>query len=107
MAKHDSTLGWSELTVEGVEVHIVPGNHLTMLRKPNVQALAEQLKYASARNDRSRTKAGNCHHSLQGENQCRHCQRVAGLNLVEFRWGVRKRGLSINYDVKVFVPLPY
>jgi len=44
MAKHDSTLGWSELTVEGVEVHIVPGNHLTMLRKPNVQALAEQLK---------------------------------------------------------------
>jgi len=28
-------------TVEGVEVHIVPGNHLTMLRKPNVQALAE------------------------------------------------------------------
>jgi len=43
MAKHDSTLGWSELTVEGVEVHI-PGNHLTMLRKPNVQALAEQLK---------------------------------------------------------------
>jgi len=34
MAKHDSTLGWSELTVEGVEVHIVPGNHLTMLRNP-------------------------------------------------------------------------
>lgn len=43
-ADHDSTMGWSELTVEGVEVHIVPGNHLTMLRKPNVQALAEQLK---------------------------------------------------------------
>ncbi len=43
-ADHDSTMGWSELTVQGVEVHIVPGNHLTMLRNPNVQAFAEQLK---------------------------------------------------------------
>jgi len=42
MAKHDSTLGWSELTVEGVEVHIVPGNHLTMLRNPMFRHLLNQ-----------------------------------------------------------------
>jgi thioesterase domain-containing protein/acyl carrier protein len=42
-AKQDSTLGWSELAARGVEVHQVPGNHLTMLRKPHVQVLAKQL----------------------------------------------------------------
>ncbi|HEY9607900.1 hypothetical protein, partial [Allocoleopsis sp.] len=39
----DSTLGWSNLTGNNVEVHWVPGNHLTMLRKPHVQVLSEQL----------------------------------------------------------------
>jgi thioesterase domain-containing protein/acyl carrier protein len=38
------TLGWNELTSEGVDVHLVPGNHLTMLKIPNVQVLAKQLK---------------------------------------------------------------
>ncbi len=44
VASQDPTMGWSELAGSGVEVHVVSGNHLTMLRKPNVQALAEQLK---------------------------------------------------------------
>jgi thioesterase domain-containing protein len=40
----DSTLGWNQLaTLSGVQVHLIPGNHLTMLRKPHVQVLAEQL----------------------------------------------------------------
>ena len=39
------TLGWSELTTEQVEVIRVPGNHLTMLRKPCVEVLARQLKH--------------------------------------------------------------
>ncbi len=39
----DPTLGWSELTTEQVEVIKVPGNHLTMLRKPCVEVLARQL----------------------------------------------------------------
>lgn len=39
----DSTLGWSKLC-SVVEVNLVPGNHLTMLKKPHVQLLAEQLK---------------------------------------------------------------
>lgn len=41
----DSTLGWNQLaTLSGVQVHLIPGNHLTMLRKPHVQVLAEQLR---------------------------------------------------------------
>jgi thioesterase domain-containing protein len=43
-APEDLTLGLGELAGEGVDFHIVPGKHLTMLRKPNVQVLAEQLK---------------------------------------------------------------
>jgi amino acid adenylation domain-containing protein len=37
----DPTLGWSQLT--NVMLHSVPGNHLTMLKTPNVQALAKEL----------------------------------------------------------------
>jgi amino acid adenylation domain-containing protein len=44
IAHQDSTLGWSKLTGDNVEVHWVPGNHLTMLRKPHVQVLSEQLR---------------------------------------------------------------
>jgi thioesterase domain-containing protein len=43
-AHKDSTLGWSQLARGKVEVHQVPGNHLTMLKKPHVQVLAEQLR---------------------------------------------------------------
>jgi len=44
-AHRDSTMGWGELAVGGnVEVHRVPGNHLTTLRQPHVQVLAQQLK---------------------------------------------------------------
>jgi thioesterase domain-containing protein len=45
MSHQDPTLGWSELTTEKVEVIRVPGNHLTMLRKPCVEVLAQQLKH--------------------------------------------------------------
>ncbi|WP_377477713.1 MAG: amino acid adenylation domain-containing protein [Microcoleus anatoxicus] len=40
----DFTLGWNQLTTDKVEVIRVPGNHLTMLRTPYVQVLAQQLK---------------------------------------------------------------
>lgn len=43
-AVQDFTLGWSELTAAAVDVHQVPGNHFTMLRKPHVQILSEQLQ---------------------------------------------------------------
>jgi len=41
---HDLTLGWSQLATSGVQVHCIPGNHLTMLQKPHVQVLAEHLR---------------------------------------------------------------
>jgi amino acid adenylation domain-containing protein len=44
----DPTLGWNELAVDGVELHVVPGGHYTMLREPDVRSLAEQLRHAIA-----------------------------------------------------------
>ncbi len=40
----DPTMGWSELATGGVKVHQGSGNHLSMLKKPHVEGLAEQLK---------------------------------------------------------------
>ncbi|HEY9830742.1 MAG TPA: amino acid adenylation domain-containing protein [Stenomitos sp.] len=42
-ADQDSSLGWSQLAEGRVEIHQVCGNHLTMLRKPHVKVLANQL----------------------------------------------------------------
>ena len=39
----DPTLGWSDWADGGVDVQIVPGNHATMVYKPNVEILAEKL----------------------------------------------------------------
>ena len=44
IAKEDSSMGWHQLTVGGTEIYHIPGNHLTMLRKPHIQILATQLK---------------------------------------------------------------
>jgi thioesterase domain-containing protein len=39
----DATLGWSCSGFEEIEVHDVPGTHLTMMREPHVSVLAEKL----------------------------------------------------------------
>lgn len=39
----DLTLGWSDIARDGVVVHQVPGGHLSILRKPQVDRLIEQL----------------------------------------------------------------
>ena len=39
----DPALGWNDWAEEGVDVQIVPGNHATMVYKPNVETLAEKL----------------------------------------------------------------
>ncbi|MHC5863488.1 thioesterase domain-containing protein, partial [Nostoc sp.] len=44
IAKEDPSMGWDQLIVGGTEIHHIPGNHLTMLRKPHIQILAAQLK---------------------------------------------------------------
>jgi amino acid adenylation domain-containing protein len=39
----DPRLGWGPLAGLGVEIHHVPGNHVTMLAEPHVQTLGEKL----------------------------------------------------------------
>ncbi|MBD1900681.1 amino acid adenylation domain-containing protein [Trichocoleus sp. DQ-A3] len=43
-ANQDPSMGWGELAGGGVEIYNIPGNHLTMLKKPHVQVLTEQLR---------------------------------------------------------------
>ena len=40
----DPTLGWSRWAAGGVEVHVVPGNHATMVYEPHIEVLAEKLR---------------------------------------------------------------
>jgi amino acid adenylation domain-containing protein len=39
----DPTLGWGKLAAGGAEVHVVPGNHASMVYKPHVEVLAREL----------------------------------------------------------------
>jgi amino acid adenylation domain-containing protein len=40
----DPAKDWRNLAADGVEVHVVPGDHYTMLSEPSVQVMAEWLK---------------------------------------------------------------
>jgi amino acid adenylation domain-containing protein len=40
----DRTLGWGEWAAGGVDIHVVPGNHATMVYKPHVEVLADELQ---------------------------------------------------------------
>lgn len=40
----DAQLGWEKLATGGVEVHDVPGNHLSLMGEPDVQELAAKFK---------------------------------------------------------------
>jgi amino acid adenylation domain-containing protein len=40
----DPTLGWSEWAAGGADVHVVPGNHATMVYQPHVEVLADKLR---------------------------------------------------------------
>jgi thioesterase domain-containing protein len=39
----DPNADWSGLATGGVEIHEIPGNHLTILDKPNIELLAREL----------------------------------------------------------------
>jgi len=39
----DDLLGWGHLAAEGVAVHEVPGNHLVLMKEPNVRFVAKEL----------------------------------------------------------------
>jgi thioesterase domain-containing protein len=51
VAKHNSeefgdrTFGWGKLAEEKLDIQDVPGDHYTMLAKPNIEILAQQLKH--------------------------------------------------------------
>jgi thioesterase domain-containing protein len=45
----DPTLGWSRWTSGKMEVHVVPGNHASMVYKPHVEILAELMKTCLSR----------------------------------------------------------
>lgn len=36
-------LGWNKFSAQPVDIHLVPGDHITMLNEPHVQVLAQQL----------------------------------------------------------------
>ncbi|WP_292877333.1 non-ribosomal peptide synthetase [Nostoc sp. NMS1] len=40
----DPALGWNEFSSKTVEVHIVPGDHVTMMTQPHVLTLADRLQ---------------------------------------------------------------
>ncbi|QSJ17338.1 acyltransferase domain-containing protein [Nostoc sp. UHCC 0702] len=40
----DTAWGWGKFSAEPLEVHFIPGDHLTMLYEPHVQVIAEKLK---------------------------------------------------------------
>jgi thioesterase domain-containing protein len=54
----DSTLGWNELGGSNVRVHVVPGNHGSMMTEPMVRELAkaisEQLEACGSSNGSAR-----------------------------------------------------
>ncbi len=41
--KHDQTRGWSNLATGEIAVHQVPGNHISVMRRPHVQVLANAV----------------------------------------------------------------
>ena len=40
----EPALGWQQFSLQTVQVHLVPGRHLTLLRPPNIQKLAKTLQ---------------------------------------------------------------
>jgi thioesterase domain-containing protein len=43
-AREDPSLGWNDLTALPTEVHVVPGDHFSMLSPPAVRVLARELQ---------------------------------------------------------------
>ena len=43
-SSHDPEKGWGKLAAGGLDVRVVPGNHLGMLQEPHIRILAEQLR---------------------------------------------------------------
>ena len=40
---YDGRLSWNEMAAEGLEVHVVPGNHDTLFKEPHVRVVAQKM----------------------------------------------------------------
>jgi len=40
----DPSWGWQQVSTKPIQLHVIPGNHFTMIKEPHVQFLARQLK---------------------------------------------------------------
>ena len=55
-AYQDTRLAWSEVAEGGLEVHVVPGNHITMMEPPNVEIVAAKLSKCLEKSRHSASK---------------------------------------------------
>ena len=44
LRRYDSQFGWGNLAAEGVDIHYIPGSHISFLDEPHVQVVAEKLR---------------------------------------------------------------
>ena len=44
LTARDPLKGWGQFATGGIDLHVVPGDHFSMLREPHVSVLAEQLR---------------------------------------------------------------
>jgi thioesterase domain-containing protein len=44
LCSFDPYLGWSDVAMGGLDVHVVPGDHYSFLHEPQVRVLADQLR---------------------------------------------------------------
>ncbi len=44
LSSHDPEKGWGRLAAGGLDIRVIPGNHLGMLQEPHVRVLAAQLR---------------------------------------------------------------
>gem|GEM_PF-5948378 len=42
--KYDLYFGWRDLIVGELDIHYIPGSHLSVLNEPHVQVLAEKMR---------------------------------------------------------------
>jgi amino acid adenylation domain-containing protein len=42
--EYDSQFGWGDVVTGGLDIHYIPGSHISLLHEPHVQVLAEKLR---------------------------------------------------------------
>jgi thioesterase domain-containing protein len=50
-AYQDRRLSWSDVALDGLETHVIPGNHMSMVEEPHVHVLAAKLRASLDRTD--------------------------------------------------------